>query len=110
MWQQQRARVLTIVRWGLAAQLGVGTVVVLAQRPAPLEQTIAVQEQAFTDRVAAIEGRLKRLEDLDAGTRLAVLEKIATDGHDTKLLVIGAIVALCGNLVLGLVDRRLVKR
>jgi len=109
MWRH-RSRILKIARWAITVQLGVGTaVVLLAQRP-PIEQMVAVQEQAFSDRAAMLEARLKKLEDLDIGSRVAVLEKIATDGHDTKLLVIGAIVALCGNLLLGVIDRKMLRK
>lgn len=99
------------VRWGrvlLLSQLIMGTILVTvrAQRPPPIEQTVAVQAQAFNDRASAIERRLTYFEELKIESRLAVLDKIQSDSHDTKLLIVGAIIALIGNLAFSLFERR----
>jgi hypothetical protein len=102
-----RRRAVFWVRALLLAQLAVGAVVTrVAAQHRPIEETVAVQAQAFSDRAAVLEARIGKLEEMKIAERLAVLDRLAQDGHELKMLSYGTVLTLGGTLALGLFERR----
>lgn len=94
-------------RLGLISQLSIGMcLIALHAQQRPFEEVIAVDRQETRDRMSSIEARLKRYDEMQIAERLAVLDSIQKEGHDAKMLGYGTMLALLGNLALGLVERR----
>jgi hypothetical protein len=101
---------IRIVRAVLCANLVIGLVIVRLSSAAQAPSTAATQLARDDERILSLSQRVKVLEDMRAGERLAVLDNVQREGHETKLVSYGTALTLVGTLLLGIITRKVPRK